>query len=101
MYLVGAAGNLDIVLSDSGRLVHGPLDVRCKAKNWNTLPETFPSFALGPVPQLWSVLNTVGQQSLHLFTYCDGSPGPLSSSLFCSLVNQGLPDPPTKGERVD
>lgn len=48
-------------------------------------------------PSVWSVLNTVGQQSLHLFTYCDGSPGPLSSSLFCSLVNQGLPDPPYKG----
>ena len=48
-------------------------------------------------PSVWSVLNTVGQQSLHLLTYCDGSPGPLSSSLFCSLVNQGLPDPPYKG----
>ena len=80
MYLVGAAGTLDIVLSDSGRLVHGPLDVRCKAKNWNTLPETFPSFALGPVPQCGQYLILSG-----------------SEAYTCSLivmVHQGLFPPP-------
>nr|YP_009300620.1 hypothetical protein [Brachythecium rivulare]ALK03322.1 hypothetical protein [Brachythecium rivulare] len=42
-------------------------------------------------PSVWSVLDTVGQQSLHLFTY-SGSPRPLSSSLFCSPPTRGLPD---------
>ncbi|KAL3500213.1 hypothetical protein ACH5RR_039306 [Cinchona calisaya] len=37
MYLVGDGGPLDMILSGSGNLVHGPLDGRCKAKNWNTL----------------------------------------------------------------
>ena len=48
-------------------------------------------------PSVWSVLHTVGQRSLHLFTNYDGSPGPLSSSLFCSLVGVRTP---TKGEGV-
>jgi hypothetical protein len=26
-----------IVLSGSGRLIHGPIDGWCKARNWNTL----------------------------------------------------------------
>jgi len=42
-------------------------------------------------PSVWSVPDTVGQQSLHLFTY-SGSPRPLSSSLFCSPLTRGLPD---------
>ncbi|KAJ0877850.1 hypothetical protein HanRHA438_Chr10g0433131 [Helianthus annuus] len=33
---------MDIVLSGSGCLVHGPLDGRCKARNWNTLIQLVP-----------------------------------------------------------
>lgn len=100
MYLVwgGGGGPLDIVLSGSGRLVHGPLDGRCKAKNWNTLIPLVPVLRFRACPSVWSVLHTVGQRSLHLFTNYDGSPGPLSSSLFCSLVGVRTP---TKGEGVD
>lgn len=87
MYLVGGGGGpRGIVLSGSGRLVHGPLDGRCKARNWNTLIPLVPVLRFRACPSVWSVLHTVGQRSLHLFTNYDGSPGPLSSSLFCSLV---------------
>ncbi|KAM3739222.1 hypothetical protein ACB098_08G008600 [Castanea mollissima] len=74
------------VLSGSSRLVHGPLDGRCKARNWNTLIPLVPVLRFRVCPSVWSVLHTVGQRSLHLFTNYDGLPGPLSSSLFCSLV---------------
>ena len=97
MYLVcvwGGGGPLDIVLSGSGRLVHGPLDGRCKARNWNTLIPLVPVLRFRACPSVWSVLHTVGQRSLHLFTNYEGSPGPLSSSLFCSLVGSG---PPQRG----
>ncbi len=40
---------------------------------------------------MWSILDTIEQQNLHLFTF-DGSPRLLSSSLFCLLLTQGLPD---------
>jgi hypothetical protein len=94
MYLVGGGGGpMDIVLSGSGRLVHGPLDGRCKARNWNTLIPLVPVLRFRACPSVWSVLHTVGQRSLHLFTNYDGSPGPLSSSLFCS---QGS-GPPQRG----
>ncbi|KAF8740720.1 hypothetical protein HU200_013779 [Digitaria exilis] len=69
-----------------------------KARNWNTLIPLVPVLRFRACPSVWSVLHTVGQQSLHLFTYYDGSPGPLSSSLFCSLVGVQTP---TKGEGVD
>lgn len=94
MYLVWGGGPLDIVLSGSGRLVHGPLDGRCKARNLNTLIPLVPVLRFRACPSVWSVLHTVGQRSLHLFTNYDGSPGPLSSSLFCSLVGSG---PPQRG----
>ncbi|CAK7328644.1 unnamed protein product [Dovyalis caffra] len=89
MYLVGGRRSPDIVLSGSGRLVHGPFDGRCKARNWNTLIPLVPVLRFGARPSVWSVLHTVGQRSLHLFTNYDGSPGPLSSSLF-SLTRRGL-----------
>ncbi|KAK4605832.1 hypothetical protein RGQ29_000211 [Quercus rubra] len=79
------------VLSGSGRLVHGPLDGRCKARNWNTLIPLVPVLRFRAYPSVWSVLHTVGQRSLHLFTNYDGSPGPLSSSLF--LLTRRGPDP--------
>jgi hypothetical protein len=85
MYLVGRAV---LVLSGSGRLVHGPLDGRCKARNWNTFIPLVPVLRFRACPSVWSVLHTAGQRSLHLFTNYDGSPGPLSSSLFCSLVGK-------------
>ena len=92
MYLVGGGGGpLDIVLSGSGRLVHGPFDGRCKARNWNTLIPLVPVLRFRACPSVWSVLHTVGLRSLHLFTNYDGSPGPLSSSLFCSLVGVRTP----------
>ena len=92
MYLVGGGGGpLDIVLSGSGRLVHGPLDGRCKARNWNTLIPLVPVLRFRACPSVWSVLHTVGQQSLHLFTH-EGSPGPLFSLPFCLSVTRGLPD---------
>jgi hypothetical protein len=94
MYLVWGGGPLDIVLSGSGRLVHGPLDGRCKARNLNTLIPLVPVLRFRACPSVWSVLHTVGQRSLHLFTNYDGSPGPLSSSLFFSLVGSG---PPQRG----
>ena len=95
MYLVGGGGGpLDIVVSGSGRLVHGPLDGRCKARKLNTLIPLVPVLRFRACPSVWSVLHTVGQRSLHLFTNYDGSPGPLSSSLFCSLVGVRTP---TKG----
>lgn len=50
-----------------------------------------PPFNSRAHPSVWSVLDTGGQQSLHLFTY-GGSPRPLSSSLFCSLPTRRLPD---------
>ncbi|KAL8552751.1 hypothetical protein ACS0TY_001434 [Phlomoides rotata] len=64
MYLVGGGGGggpLDIVLSGSGRLVHGPLDGRCKARNWNTLIPLVPVLRFRAYPSMWSVLHTVGQ----------------------------------------
>jgi hypothetical protein len=87
-------GPLDIVLSDSGHLVHGPLDVRCKTKNLHCKYPSFLPLILNfrARPSVWSVLDTDGQQSLHLFTY-GGSPRPLSSSLFCLLPTRRLPDP--------
>ncbi|KAK8964770.1 hypothetical protein KSP40_PGU000742 [Platanthera guangdongensis] len=84
-------GPLDIVLSGSGSLVHGPLDGRCKARNWNTFLPLVHVLRFRTCPSVWSVLHTVGQRSLHLFTTYDGSPGPLSSSLFCSLVGVRTP----------
>lgn len=99
MYLVGGGGlPLDIVLSGSVPLVHGPLDGRCKARNWKTLIPLLPVLRFRACPSVWSVLHTVGQRSLHLFTNYDGSPRPLSSSLFCSLLEVRNP---TKGTGVD
>ncbi|CAI8611255.1 unnamed protein product [Vicia faba] len=89
--LWGGGGPWDIVLSGSGRLVHGPLDGRCKARNWNTLIPLVPVLRFRACPSVWSVLHIVGQRSLHLLTNYDGSPGTLSSTLFFSLVRG--PDP--------
>ncbi|KAL4628660.1 hypothetical protein ACB092_05G256200 [Castanea dentata] len=88
---------VNFVLSGSGRLVHGPLDGQCKARNWNTLILLILVLRFRACPSVWSVLYTVGQRSLHLFTNYDGSPEPLSSSLFYSLVGVRTP---TKGEGV-
>jgi len=57
----------------------------------NTLIPLVPVLRFRACPSVWSVLHTVGQRSLHLFTNYDGSPGPLSSSLFCSLVGSVPP----------
>jgi hypothetical protein len=46
-------------------------------------------------PSVWSVLDTIGHQNLHLFT-SHGSPRFLSSSLFCLLLTQKVAKPPTK-----
>ena len=82
MYLVcvcvggeGGGGPLDIVLSGSGCLVHGPLDGRCKTRNWNTLIPLVPILHFRACPLVWSILHTVRQQSLHMFINYDGSPG--------------------------
>ncbi|GFP91378.1 hypothetical protein PHJA_001281800 [Phtheirospermum japonicum] len=99
MYLVGGRGGaFDIVLSGNVRLVHVPLDGRCKARNWNTLIPLVPVLRFRACPSVWSVLHNIGQRSLHLFTNYDGSPELLSSPLFCSLLGVRTP---TKGEGVD
>ncbi|KAL2971153.1 hypothetical protein AAZX31_15G178800 [Glycine max] len=54
MYLVGGGGPRDIVLSGSGRLVHGPLDGRCKARNWNTLIPLVPVLHFRACPSVWA-----------------------------------------------
>lgn len=85
MYLVGRSPGHSLL---AGRLflVYGPLDVRCKAKKLHckSTPRYCPRFRARP--SVWSVLDTVGRQSLHLFTYYDGSPGPPSSTPSCSLA---------------
>ncbi|KAJ4963601.1 hypothetical protein NE237_023540 [Protea cynaroides] len=59
MYLVGGGGGpLDIVLSGSGRLVHGPLDGRCKARNWNTLIPLVPVLRFRACPSVWNNADT-------------------------------------------
>jgi hypothetical protein len=40
---------------------------------------------------MWSILDTIKQQNLHLFT-SDGSPSLFSSSLFCLFLTQRLSD---------
>ncbi|KAK4538925.1 hypothetical protein RGQ29_032161 [Quercus rubra] len=76
MYLVGGGGGgpLDIVLSGSGRLVHGPLDGRCKARNWNTLIPFIPVLRFRACPSVWSILHTAS--FLLPFLLTRRGPGP-------------------------
>ena len=70
-----------------------PWSIGCSVQDQNFALQVplIPAFPFRARPSVWSVPDTVGQQSLHLFTY-DGSPEPLSSSLFCLLPTQRLPD---------
>ncbi|KAK4858707.1 hypothetical protein QYF36_020741 [Acer negundo] len=48
-------GPMDIVLSGSGRLVHGSLNGLCKARNWNTLIPLVPVLRFKACPSVWGL----------------------------------------------
>jgi hypothetical protein len=79
--------------SPFGQWPFSPWSIGCSVQDQNFALQVplVPAFRSRVRPSVWSVLDTIGQQSLHLFT-SDGSPGLLSSPLFCLLLTQRLPD---------
>jgi hypothetical protein len=69
-----------------------PWSIGCSVQDQNFALQVplVPAFRSRVHPSMWSVPDTIGQQSLHLFT-SDGSPGLLSSPFFCLLLTQRLP----------
>jgi hypothetical protein len=83
--------------SPFGQWPFSPWSIGCSVQDQNFALQVplVPAFRSRVRPSVWSVLDTIGQQSLHLFT-SDGSPGLLSSSLFLLASNSKAARPPTK-----
>ncbi len=79
--------------SPFGQWPFSPWSIRCSVQDQNFALQVplVPAFRSRVCPSVWLVLDTIGHRSLHLFT-SDGSPWLLSSSLFCLLLIQRLPD---------
>jgi hypothetical protein len=79
--------------SPFGQWPFSPWSIECSVqdKNFTLQVPLIPAFRSRVCPSVWLVLDTIGQQNLHLFTF-DGSLRLLSSSLFCLLLIQRLLD---------